>query len=298
MTLDQLKILDAIVRTGSFRGAAESLYRTQPTLSVAIRNLEAELGFSVLDRSQYRPVLTQGGERIWRQARRVLAQMEELESLGQVLASGVEAELYVVFDALCPTEIIASFLDYFEQHFPQTRLQLSFEYVNGALDRVLHGEAQIALAPQLDLQADLESINLFSVQMIPVASPNFLESLPQPVTLESLEDVIQIVVRDTRTRGPRQDIGVLTKARRWTVSDHSIKLQILRQGIGWGRLPEFLIEEDLHTGRLVSLPERLLPTHFVPVFLMRRHNQTNGPVASQVWDYFRQQTEWTWKPSG
>ena len=58
MTLDQIRVLSTIVQTGSFRGAAELLHRTQPTLSVAIRNLEREFGFELFDWANYRPVLT------------------------------------------------------------------------------------------------------------------------------------------------------------------------------------------------------------------------------------------------
>ncbi len=57
MTLDQIRVLSTIVQTGSFRGASERLHRTQPTLSVAIRNLEREFGFELFDRANYRPVL-------------------------------------------------------------------------------------------------------------------------------------------------------------------------------------------------------------------------------------------------
>ena len=49
MTLDQIRVLSTIVQTGSFRGAAELLHRTQPTLSIAIRNLEREFGFELFD---------------------------------------------------------------------------------------------------------------------------------------------------------------------------------------------------------------------------------------------------------
>ena len=42
MTLDQLQILVKIVEHGSMGAAAEALYRTQPTLSVAMKKLEEE----------------------------------------------------------------------------------------------------------------------------------------------------------------------------------------------------------------------------------------------------------------
>ena len=42
-TLDQLRILRAIVSEGSFKKAADSLYVTQPAVSLQIQNLEKQL---------------------------------------------------------------------------------------------------------------------------------------------------------------------------------------------------------------------------------------------------------------
>ena len=125
MTLDQIRVLSTIVQTGSFRGAAELLHRTQPTLSIAIRNLEREFGFELFDWANYRPVLTTEGAKVLSQAQNILGQVEELESLFQTIREGVETDFFIVFDALCLPEMISQFLRYFEKVRPQTCLRLS-----------------------------------------------------------------------------------------------------------------------------------------------------------------------------
>ncbi len=47
MTLEQLKVLCAIVDEGGFRAAAETLHRSQSAISIAIRKLEEELDLSL-----------------------------------------------------------------------------------------------------------------------------------------------------------------------------------------------------------------------------------------------------------
>ncbi|HBH73562.1 MAG TPA: LysR family transcriptional regulator, partial [Synechococcales bacterium UBA10510] len=49
-TLDQLRILRAIASEGSFKKAADSLYVTQPAVSLQIQNLEKQLSVSLFDR--------------------------------------------------------------------------------------------------------------------------------------------------------------------------------------------------------------------------------------------------------
>ena len=57
-TLDQLRILRAIVSEGSFKKAADSLYVTQPAVSLQIQNLEQQLEVSLFDRGGRQAQLT------------------------------------------------------------------------------------------------------------------------------------------------------------------------------------------------------------------------------------------------
>lgn len=81
MDMFQLEAFLAVVREGSFSGAAKTLYRTQPAVSQIIQRLEQEIGQSLFDRSSRRGVLTDAG--------RVLAEhAERLVNLrGQALAA-------------------------------------------------------------------------------------------------------------------------------------------------------------------------------------------------------------------
>ena len=49
-TLDQLRILKAIASEGSFKKAAESLYISQPAVSLQVQNLERQLSVPIFDR--------------------------------------------------------------------------------------------------------------------------------------------------------------------------------------------------------------------------------------------------------
>ncbi len=60
-TLDQLRILHAIVSEGSFKKAADSLYVTQPAVSLQIQNLEKQLEVSLFDRGGRKAQHTEAG---------------------------------------------------------------------------------------------------------------------------------------------------------------------------------------------------------------------------------------------
>ena len=57
MNIKKLRYIVAIANTGTFREASEQLYVSQPSMSIAVKDLEVELGFKIFDRLNVRAVL-------------------------------------------------------------------------------------------------------------------------------------------------------------------------------------------------------------------------------------------------
>ena len=70
------------------------------------------------------------------------------------------------------------------------------------------------------------------------------------------------------------------------MNDYYLNLEILRQGLRWKRLSEFLVKEEIVKKNLSRLSESLISSISIPVYLLRKRNTVSGPVTQQVWDYF------------
>lgn len=79
MTLAQLTYFETACRLESITRAAEQLHISQPSVSAAIRELEAEFGYALLDRQGRRFALTREGRVFWEEARRLLAHAGDFE---------------------------------------------------------------------------------------------------------------------------------------------------------------------------------------------------------------------------
>ncbi|MEM1112553.1 MAG: hydrogen peroxide-inducible genes activator [Pseudomonadota bacterium] len=84
MTLTELRYVVALYETGHFRRAAEQCNVSQPTLSVAIKKLEDELGVALFERSRHKVAATAIGERIAAQAQTVLQETTNLVNLAEL----------------------------------------------------------------------------------------------------------------------------------------------------------------------------------------------------------------------
>ncbi|CAM2065347.1 LysR family transcriptional regulator [Sulfidibacter corallicola] len=286
MTLDQLIVLETIVRTGSFRAASEALFRTQPAISAAVRKLEEELNLKLFSRDGYRPVLTEAGRAILEKAQSVLRQARGLEDLAANLAQGCEPELRIAVNSICPMPIILDFLRRFDESHPATRLRIGFEVMGGTIERLLDGEVDLALlALPRGIGTSLTKIPLGNVTMLSVAAPNFAAfRLDREPTLEDMRGFVQVVVRDTTRHMPKIDTGgMLEGGRHWSVGDPWIKKEIILAGLGWGALPDHMIEAELKSGTLLPLTGSFTHQVELPIYLARLTERPPGRVASELW---------------
>ena len=72
MTLTELRYIVAVARERHFGRAAEACHVSQPTLSVAVKKLEEELGVSLFERNRGEITVTPVGEQVVAQAQRTL----------------------------------------------------------------------------------------------------------------------------------------------------------------------------------------------------------------------------------
>ncbi len=85
MTLTELRYIVAVAREHHFGRAAEACFVSQPTLSVAVKKLEEELGVTLFERGPGEVSVTPAGQRIVEQAQRVL---EESARIKEIAAAG------------------------------------------------------------------------------------------------------------------------------------------------------------------------------------------------------------------
>ncbi len=287
MKHDQLTALDAIVVTGTFRGAAERLNKSQSAVSNAIRLLEEELNFQIFSRAAYRPTLTPEGEVYYREALTVLLQMRELQRTAGRLRAREEAELRLAISNTLPLDRVLDALSDIAARYPATQIRVATESMGGPIARLMEGSADIAIAGLADVSFDrVDTHAVAEVTIRPMASPEFAKKIGTDVASQAtLRGHVQVVIAGTGGQQFDQSRDLLEGGRKWTVTDFAAKKSVILSGLGWGGLPDHLTIEERRAGRLVPLSvEGFSPRHTV-LHMMRRRDETSGVVAHALWDW-------------
>jgi DNA-binding transcriptional LysR family regulator len=248
-TLDQLRALDALARTGTFAKAARALNKTHSAVVYALRNLEAQTELPLLDRSGYRTELTPAGERVLEQSRRVLEAHRALGELCHVVRTGWEPRLSVVFDGIYPSaDILRHLRDAIGKRSP-TRVEVHAEFLSGVEATFLRSNADlmISVLPPSSPRLVLHPLAPLTVELL--AHKDHPLARAARVTDEELEEHVLLTVRGS---DPRLALPTARIEPRSTVhlNDFHSKREAILDGMGYGWLPRYLARGDLRRGAL------------------------------------------------
>ncbi|TWI63587.1 LysR family hydrogen peroxide-inducible transcriptional activator [Pseudoduganella lurida] len=145
MTLTELKYIVAVARARHFGHAAEACFVAQPTLSVAIKKLEDELGVTLFERGGTEISVTPLGAQIIAQAERVLEQTAAIKELAKQNKDPLAGPLrlgviYTIGPYLLPP-LVKAMID----NVPQMPLILQENYTVKLLELLRQGELDAAI---------------------------------------------------------------------------------------------------------------------------------------------------------
>lgn len=286
MTYEQLIVLHAIVTEGTFRGAADKLNKSQSAISHMLKKLETEINITLLSREEYRPSLTQAGEVFYRQATRVMQQMQQLGSIAKKLNSKQEAEVFLAVTATYPLKDLLKIVGSITTQYPATHIKLSGESMGGPLEKLMRDEADIIIATMDGIPVDqVEAIPFAEVTILPVAHPDFEPAQSSHIkTISEMQSYTQIIVADSSSGAFAQSRDLLPGGLRWTVSDFAAKKEILLAKMGWGGIPTHMIRDELDKGELVPLNVEGYQPRQSHLFQIRKREKYAGLVAQTIWE--------------
>jgi DNA-binding transcriptional LysR family regulator len=149
--LKQMRAFVATVKLGTLSRAAESLYLSQPSISLQLQALERELGAELLHRSRRRINLTDAGEALYELAR-PLVEGWDFQSKIKGLQSG---RLTVAAGSSTIQYLLPELVRRYRERFPAVQLQLANVTGKDGMALLRADEADFAVGSMLDVPNDI-----------------------------------------------------------------------------------------------------------------------------------------------
>ncbi|MGF1497685.1 MAG: LysR family transcriptional regulator [Elainellaceae cyanobacterium] len=172
-TLDQLRILKAIAAEGSFKRAADSLYVSQPAVSLQVQNLERQLDVPLFDRGGRRAQLTEAGHLLLKYGDRILSLCQETCRAIEDLQNLQGGTLIVGASQTTGTYLLPRMIGRFRQQYPDVAVQLHVHSTRRTAWSVANGQIDLAIIGG-EVPPELQD----SLEIVPYAEDELALILP------------------------------------------------------------------------------------------------------------------------
>ena len=259
-TLDQLRILKAIVHEGSFKKAADSLYVTQPAVSLQIQNLEKQLEITIFDRGGRKAELTEAGKLLIKYSERILNECQETCKAIEDLNNLKGGSLIVGASQTTGTYLMPRMIGLFRQKYPLVAVQLQIHSTRRTGWSVANGQIDLAI---IGGQLPLELNEILDIT--PYANDELALVLPIKHPLAKLQELskedlykLSFVTLDTQSTTRKVVDQLLIQS---GLDVHRLRIEMelnsfeaiknaVQSGLGAAFLPVVSIERELAAGTI------------------------------------------------
>jgi len=194
-TIKQLQYLVALRRFGHFGKAAEASFVTQSTLSAGLRELEALLGITLVERTRRLVRFTSLGEKIADKAILVLREAEELAELARAEGKPLHGDLRMgVIPTIAPF-LLPAMLPRLRSQWPSLKLYLREETSQAACEALHRGQLDCVLLALPYQCGDVDSAPLFEDRLY-VAYPRGEAPSGAMVDVASIDEGRMLLLED------------------------------------------------------------------------------------------------------
>lgn len=143
MTLTEMRYIVALARERHFGKAAEACHVSQPTLSVALKKVEGQLGAPLFERGASEVRITPLGERIVDQARRVLDEAVKLEEIAEATGDPLSGQLRVGIIYTIAPYLLPQLIPALSRQAPKMPLFLKEDFTANLIPALKAGELDV-----------------------------------------------------------------------------------------------------------------------------------------------------------
>jgi DNA-binding transcriptional LysR family regulator len=187
MEIRQLEYFVAVAEEANFTRAAERVHISQSGVSAQIRQLERDLGVTLIDRSGRTATLTTAGAAVLERARAVLASADAVRQAADEVAGLIRGRLVIGMVTACTVTGLFDALAGFHLAHPGVEITLIEDHSARLIERVRTGEADLALVGAAGMPPPgLDGLAIISERLVAAVAPGHPLAKRQRATLAEI----------------------------------------------------------------------------------------------------------------
>lgn len=237
-TIRQLRALQAIVLTGSVTIAAERMNLTQSAVSRLLKSLEEQCGLAIFERRGNRLTATPEGRAFYREALKVLDELDNLERRTQALKLHGDTRLRIASMPRLANSILPPALARLQREVPDLSFDIILSQRSDFESWMAADEFDLGLALLPLHQPGLKAIEFSSMRLVLLVPPDWDTEFELPVPIEALRDLPLIMTSETSllrqlVAGEFQRLGVNVRPMGQASTANTV-CKLVEAGLGLG----------------------------------------------------------------
>ncbi len=189
MTLNELKYIVAVAKEKHFRKASETCFVSQPTLSVAIKKLEEELGVILFERRKQDVLVTPIGKKIIEIAEEILERSQDIKQIAKEAQGDLSSELKIGAIYTIAPYILPKLIPNFQRLAPNVPIIIEENYTHVLAEKLQTGELDIVILSLPFSEPNIETYPLYEEDFLAVLpNKHKLAKSDKPIKLQNIED--------------------------------------------------------------------------------------------------------------
>lgn len=257
MEIRQLKAFLAIAEAKTFTAGARRVNVTQAAISMQIRQLEDEVGLQLFTRTPRRVILTEAGEYLLDRARKILREHDSALAEIAELGGAEHGRLRIgSASAEFASAQLPRILQGIREKFPNSELNVSAGTSQTLVDKIMHGEIDIAFVSLPVENSSITTDTLFSDEIVAIAHPGHRLANEKYISAATLAGERLILgERGGNTRRMIDDFFNAANVRPNIIMELSRQEainQMVENNLGVGTAGAKTIADEIREGRLTS----------------------------------------------
>ena len=284
LSLNQLRVFEAVTRWGSFSKAAERLAVTPPAVSLQIRQLETACGVTLFERLGRQVRLTDAGELLREYVARIFALVSDAEVAMERNPGFANAHLRLVTSATAATYYLPPLWTALARRYPTLHVSVAVENSQRVRERILSLTDDIGVLADASAHPDLVFVPFVNDPLVVIVAPRHPWARRRTISVKALRGqrlILREVGSASRALVERQlkSHNIPCQASMEIASNEVIK-RAVEIGNGIGVMSRAVIRREAARGYLRAL--RLRERGFSRTLFLVHHRRRAGSVLIQA----------------